>query len=65
MRGESGKKLGAGVGREAWGPLLLPFHTQLSLAPAGEKEVITAQALPHCKCGRREGKREAGGSRSP
>lgn len=63
MRGESGKKLGACVGREAWG-LLLPLHTQLGLAPAGEKEVIRPQALPHSKCGRREGKREAEGSGS-
>lgn len=49
MRGESGKKLGAGVGQEAWGPFPGPLHTQLGLVPVGEWEVIEAEALHHCK----------------
>lgn len=49
MRGKSGKKLGAWVGQEAWGPLPLQFHTELGLVPVGEWEMFEAQALPHCK----------------
>lgn len=61
VRRESGKKLGAGVGQEAWGPSPGPLHTQLGLVPVAEWEVIEAQALLHCQCKEGgEGRGEAG-----
>lgn len=65
MRGESGRKLGAGVGWEAWGPFPLPLHTQLGLAPKGEWEVNGAQALPHCNMEGGGGEESGRGPRSP